>query len=122
VATAAGLATLRILKRPGTYERMRGIGTRLMAGLQRLCDDRRIPARVVGEPVLFDVFFTDEEIVDYRSTLRADRDRLARFVRLLRAEGIFRGYSKFYLSIVHDEQDVEETLKAFEITLDALPD
>jgi glutamate-1-semialdehyde 2,1-aminomutase len=121
VATAAGLATLKILKRPGTYERMRAIGTRLMAGLQRLCDDRGIPARVVGEPVVFDVFFTDEEIVDYRSTLRADRDRLARFVRLLRGQGIFRGLSKFYLSTVHDERDVEETLKAFAAALDDLP-
>jgi glutamate-1-semialdehyde aminotransferase len=67
----------------------------------------------VGEGVLFEVYFTDAEITDYRSTLRADRARLARFVGRLRAHGVFRGASKFYLSIVHDERDVEETVRAF---------
>jgi glutamate-1-semialdehyde 2,1-aminomutase len=114
IATAAGLATVRILKRPGTYERMHALGRRLKAALQRVCDSAGIPARVVGEGVLFEVYFTDAEITDYRSTLTADRARLARFVRLLRDRGVFRGASKFYLSIVHDERDIEETIRAFE--------
>jgi len=88
--------------------------------LQRICDDARVPARVVGEGVLFDVFFTEHEITDYRSTLRADRETLARFVRLLRRHGVFRGSSKFYLSIVHDERDVEETVRAFAAAIDGL--
>jgi glutamate-1-semialdehyde 2,1-aminomutase len=120
IATAAGLATVRILKRPGTYERMHAIGNRLKRALQQTCDDARLPARVVGEGVLFDVFFTDGEITDYRSTLRADKAKLQRFVRLLRERGVFRGFSKFYLSIVHDERDVEDTVKAFASAIDAL--
>ncbi len=120
IATAAGLATVRILKRPGTYERMHAIGNRLKSGLQQVCDRAGVPARVVGEGVLFDVFFTDAEITDYRSTLGADRATLARFVRLLRERGVFRGASKFYLSIAHDERDVAETLAAFESAVAAL--
>jgi glutamate-1-semialdehyde 2,1-aminomutase len=120
VATAAGLATLRILKRPGTYEGMHAVGNRLKAALQGLCNRAGIPARVVGEAVVFEVFFTDGEITDYRSTLAADRAKLARFVRLLRERGVFRGQSKFYLSIAHDERDVEDTVRAFGSALDAL--
>ena len=122
VATAAGLATVRILKRPGTYERMHALGNRLKAALQRICDAAGVPARVVGEGVLFEVYFTDGEITDYRSTLAADRARLQRFVRLLRERGVFRGASKFYLSIVHDEADVAETIRAFESAIAALAD
>jgi glutamate-1-semialdehyde 2,1-aminomutase len=114
IATAAGLATIRILKRPGTYERMHGLGRQLKTALQRICDAAGVPARVVGEGVLFEVYFTDAEITDYRSTLKADRERLTRFVGLLRERGVFRGASKFYLSIVHDEADVKETIRAFE--------
>jgi glutamate-1-semialdehyde 2,1-aminomutase len=122
IATAAGLATVRILKRPGTYERMHALGTRLKQALQQACDAAGVPARVVGEGVLFDVYFTDGEITDYRSTLAADRERLSRFVRLLRERGIFRGASKFYMSIVHDETDVAETIRAFESALAVLAD
>ena len=122
IATAAGLATVRILKRPGTYERMHALGRQLKAALQRICDSAGIPARVVGEGVLFEVYFTDAEISDYRSTLKADRTRLTRFVRLLRERGVFRGASKFYLSIVHDEADVAETIRAFESAIAVLAD
>jgi glutamate-1-semialdehyde 2,1-aminomutase len=122
IATAAGLATVRILKRPGTYERMHALGRQLKGALQRICDSAGIPARVVGEGVLFEVYFTDAEISDYRSTLKADRTRLARFVRLLRERGVFRGASKFYLSIMHDEADVAETIRAFESVIAVLVD
>jgi glutamate-1-semialdehyde 2,1-aminomutase len=120
IATAAGLATIRILKRPGTYERMHALGRQLKAALQQICDAAGGPARVVGEGVLFEIYFTDAEISDYRSTLKADRAKLTRFVQLLRERGVFRGASKFYLSIAHDETDVRETLRAFESAIAAL--
>jgi glutamate-1-semialdehyde 2,1-aminomutase len=122
IATAAGLATVRILKRPGTYERMHALGRQLKTALQRIADAAGVPARVVGEGVLFEVYFTAEAITDYRSTLAADRARLTRFVRLLRERGVFRGASKFYLSIVHDEADVAETIRAFESAIAVLAD
>jgi glutamate-1-semialdehyde 2,1-aminomutase len=120
IAAVAGLATLRILKRPGTNERMRLVGDRLRAGLTRLLGEARVPAQVVGEAVLFDIMFTTGEITDYRSTLRADKEKLARFVRLLRERGVLRGESKFYLSTAHDERDVEATLAASASALETL--
>jgi glutamate-1-semialdehyde 2,1-aminomutase len=113
---------VRILKRPGTYERMHALGRQLKQALQSICDRAGVPARVVGEGVLFEIYFTDEEITDYRSTLKADKARLTRFVALLRDRGVFRGASKFYLSIVHDERDVKETIEAFESAIAALRD
>ena len=58
IAAAAGLKTLEILRRPGTYDAMRATGSRIKDGLQHLLDQAEIPARVTGEAVLFDVFFT----------------------------------------------------------------
>jgi glutamate-1-semialdehyde 2,1-aminomutase len=120
LAATAGLATLGILRRPGTYERMHAIGNQVKQALARVLDAACIPARVVGEGVLFDVFFTDAEIVDYRSTLSADAQKRARFTRLLREHGVFKGDSKFYLSTVHDERDVAQTIRAFEAAAQAL--
>ena len=79
IAAVAGLKTLEILRRPGTYESMRATGATLREGLQRMLDEAEIPARVTGEDVLFDVYFTDSEITDYRSTLSADSAAMGRF-------------------------------------------
>jgi glutamate-1-semialdehyde 2,1-aminomutase len=120
VAAVAGLATLEVLKREGTYERLFATGQRLKNELQRLLDEAEIPASVVGEAPLFDVFFTDQEITDYRSTLKADKQMLARFNALLLERGVFKGDTKLYISIAHSAEDVQQTISAFELAIDEL--
>jgi glutamate-1-semialdehyde 2,1-aminomutase len=120
IAATAGLATLKVLKRPGTYEKMFAIGGQVRRGLQQMLDEAEIPATVAGEDVLFDVYFTDQEIVDYRSTLKADLKMMGRFNQLIRERGIFKGSSKFYLSAVHNQEDVDRTLDAFKSAIGEL--
>ena len=120
VASAAGLATLEILREPGTYEKLFATGQQLKDALQRLLNEAEIPAVVAGEAPLFEVFFTDGEIRDHRSTLLADKEMLHRFNSLLVERGVFKGDSKFYLSTVHTQRDVEETIEAFESAVDEL--
>ena len=107
VAAAAGIATLEILRRSGTYERLFAIGRELMESLGGLLDDAKIPAQVAGEPPVFDVLFTDRPIVDYRSMQYGDPQILRQFNELLLAHGVFRGDTKFYISIVHSTEDIE---------------
>ncbi len=113
IAAVAGLKTLEILRRPGTYESMRATGGALKEALQRMLDEAEVPARVTGEDVLFDVYFTSAEITDYRSTLTADSATMGHFNAGVLERGIFKGGSKFYISAAHDENDVERTLNAF---------
>ena len=120
VAAAAGLKTLEILRREGTYERIFGTGLRLKEELQRMLNEAEIPASVVGEAPLFDVFFTDGEITDYRSTLHADKQMLGRFNELLLARGVLKGDTKFYVSLAHSTADVQHTLDAFASAIEEL--
>jgi glutamate-1-semialdehyde 2,1-aminomutase len=114
VAAVAGLATLGVLARPGSYERIFATGRTLMEGLQRCLEEAGIPARVIGEAPLFDVVFTDAaEVQDYRGMLRGDAAMAKRFNALLRERGVFKGDSKYYVSLAHDEEDVRATLAAF---------
>ena len=110
----AGLATLKVLRREGTYDRLFESGNRVKEALQRLLDETEIPARVVGEAPVFDVFFTDSDITDYRSSMSADKQKLGRFNRLLRERGVLKGDSKFYVSTAHTDEDIELTLDAFD--------
>ena len=119
VASAAGLATLEVLRHAGTYEAVFATGRRLKDGLAAMIQTRGLPAQVIGEPVLFDIVFATGEVIDYRAGLTQDFDALRRFNASLRAEGVLKGDTKFYISTVHDEADVTKTLAAFGVALDA---
>ena len=120
VAAAAGLKTLEILRREGSYERIFASGQRLKDELQRMLDEAEIPASVIGEAPLFDIFFTENEITDYRSTLQADKAMLSRFNELLLARGVLKGDTKFYVSLAHSTADIQHTLDAFASAVEEL--
>lgn len=120
VAAVAGLKTLEILKRPGAYEKVFETGQRLIQGLQAAMHDNGHVAKVIGEPPLFDVFFTDGPVEDYRGMAAADAAKNRAFTSLLRERGIFKGDVKYYISLAHDETDIEQTLEAFKTAAKAL--
>ena len=114
VACAAGLATLVELRKQGTYDRLRATGRRLRDNLHRLCREAEIPAQTSGEDSIFDVYFTDGPITDYRSTLANDSGMTARFNAGLLDRGILKSWpSKFYPSLAHSSGDVDRTIDAF---------
>ncbi|MBI4337174.1 MAG: aspartate aminotransferase family protein [Chloroflexi bacterium] len=120
VAAVAGLATLEQLRKPGTYQRLFATGNKLRTGLAKVLHEAELPAQVVGEDPLFDVYFTDQPVVDYRSTLRANSQMMKRFNNLLLERGILKGASKFYVSLAHSDDDVDFTLRAFREAAEAL--
>jgi glutamate-1-semialdehyde 2,1-aminomutase len=119
VAAVAGLKTMEILKRPGTYEKIFATGKRLMTGFEEMLKKSGLPAQIIGAPPLFDVVFTAGEISDYRGTLRGDAEMHKRFSKSMRESGILKGESKFYISLAHDDRDVKQTLDAFETAIAA---
>jgi len=121
IAAVAGLATLAELRKPGAYDTIHGTGTRLMAGLTELAHKAGLPAQVVGEPVVFDLLFTDEPVVDYRSLQKADGARGKAFTTELIKRGVVKNSQKMYVSLVHSAEDVATTLQACEDALKALP-
>ncbi len=120
VAAVAGLATLEVLKRPGTYEQVFATGRELMATLSELLKKAGLKAQVIGEPPLFDVVFTDQPIKDYRDTLKGDAAIAKRFNQLLRARGIMKGESKYYVGLAHTRADIDHTIGAWSDALKEL--
>ena len=120
VAAVAGLATLGVLRTPGAYEQVFATGRELMATLQELMNKAGIKAQVVGEPPLFDVYFTDQPIKDYRGTLKNDGKMSSRFNQLLRARGLMKGESKYYVSLAHTRADIDHTIGAWKDAIDEL--
>jgi glutamate-1-semialdehyde 2,1-aminomutase len=120
LSAVAALATLEELRRPGAYERLFASGRKLMDALRTLLADAGIPAQVLGEPPAFEVWFTDEAITDFRSSLRADTERRDRFVELLLDRGVVKAHEKFFLSLAHTDADLDVTIDAFASAIEVL--
>ncbi|MGI9503811.1 MAG: aspartate aminotransferase family protein [Geminicoccaceae bacterium] len=112
LAAAAGLKTLEILQRPGSYERLRNSGETIIDALREHLGKAGLPHRIVGDPVLFDVFFTDQDVSDYRAVLKSDAALARRFNQFLRERGILKPESKFYISLGLTDDDLAETAEA----------
>jgi len=122
IAAAAGLATLAELRRPGAYARLFQTGTRVKTALQDAADAAGIPARVAGEAPVFEIYFTDRPITDYRATLTADRARHRLFTDELLRRGVVKAAQKFYVSLSHGEDEIRQTVDAFTAALRAVAD
>jgi glutamate-1-semialdehyde 2,1-aminomutase len=122
IAAAAGLATLRELRKPGTYDRLFVIGARVKNGLQDAARRAGLRAQVAGEAPVFEIYFTDRPITDYRTTLAADRRVHAAFVQEMLRRGVVKAAQKFYVSLVHGEEEVDRTLQVFTAALQAVPE
>lgn len=120
VAAVAGLATLRVLKAPDTYQRFYAVGQELIDSLAEGLKRVGLPGQVVGAPPMFDVVFAEGDIRNYRDTRRGDPWLMKRFNTLLREEGILKGESKYYLSTAHTAADVRATCDIWETALKQL--
>jgi glutamate-1-semialdehyde 2,1-aminomutase len=114
VAAVAGLATLKVLERPGEYERLFNNGRAVMSALGDSLTKLGIAHQIVGEPPMFDVVFTDTAVSDYRTIIKGDAARLAKFNTELRRRGILKGDSKYYISVALESLDLEQTAEAIE--------
>ena len=114
IAAAAGLKTLEILRRPGQYERLEEIGKTVMGLARDALEPTGIPYRLVGEPSLFEVVFTDRIVRNYRDALSANDARTASWNEALRTHGLFKPPGKIYSCLALNDDDLEVTKRAFE--------
>ena len=120
LACAAGLASLKELNKPSVYETYHSRGRKLKQGLQRILDASGVSGFVSGSDVFFDIFFTDQPIFDYRSTLSSDKRLNGVFDRALMHHGVFKNAGKVYVGTCHTENDVNVTLEAFTHAISAV--
>jgi len=115
LAVAAGLKTLEILRRPGTYERLEVIAEKLASGLAAAAAKSGVPLTVNRVGAMFTCFFSSDPVTDYASAKKSDTVKFARFFRSLLEGGVYFPPSQFeaaFVSTAHSEADVTLTLAA----------
>jgi glutamate-1-semialdehyde 2,1-aminomutase len=108
------MATLNVLERKGTYERLFEMGTKLSSEIEQMGQEFSIPLKVGGEgPVLQVLFTEDKDILNYESMLYADKKKAYTFgIEMIKRGFFISPYEKIYLSTVHTDEDISRTLEA----------
>jgi glutamate-1-semialdehyde 2,1-aminomutase len=120
LATAAGCATLRLLKERPPYDVLEQLGARLEAGLRRAAEAAAVPHVVARVGSMMTLFFHAGPICGWREASRCDTARFATYFWGLMNRGVYMPCSQFealFISAAHTEADVDATIAAAEAAL-----
>ena len=124
VALSAASATLDYLRKPGRYEEFHKKSVKLMNGLSDLWKKSKVGAYVTGVGPLFQVWFSEKPIKNYRDAVKyADGNIFS----IWWEEMLFRGvlfhphyFENLFVSMAHTDEDIDLTLKKAEEAIAAV--
>jgi glutamate-1-semialdehyde 2,1-aminomutase len=115
LAMTAGIKTLEILRRPGTYEQLERTTQKLTQGLLAIAKD--CGHEVCGGHIcaMFGMFFAPGPIHNYEDAKTSDLQKFSRFHRGMLEHGVYLAPSQFeagFTSLAHTDADIDQTLAA----------
>jgi len=117
LAMAAGIATLGYLmaNRGEIYPRLESLSADLVKGVSEAAREAGVGLTANRVGSMFTWFFTHKTVTDWESAATSDTDAFGKFFRSMLNSGIYLPPSQFeaaFLSSVHTEEDVQETVAA----------
>lgn len=125
VSVTAGLMTLSILmeNQNTLYKQLEQMGGKIREGLRDIVEDAEVPAHVNGITSMFQIFFTDQPVVDYVAAQGSDKAKFMRYQLELMKRGVFVPPSQFetcFISTAHTNEDITKTLEEMDSAIRAL--
>jgi glutamate-1-semialdehyde 2,1-aminomutase len=115
LSVRAGLETLKILVRPGTYERLEELGNRLATGLKDALGVSKARGCVNRAGSLVTLFIGPASVADADEARRSDTAAFAGFFHRMLERGIYMPPSQFeamFVSLAHSLADIDSTVDA----------
>jgi glutamate-1-semialdehyde 2,1-aminomutase len=115
VATACGLATLKLIQRPGFFEALAASTRQLTSGLEDAAKQAGVPLLTDSEGGMFGFFFADELPQHYQAVMARGTDKFNRFFHLMLDQGVYLApamYEAGFVSAAHTAQDIANTVTA----------
>ena len=115
LAMTAGIKTLELLQKPGTYEALDRITKKLADGMLQVAKETGHTACGGQISGMFGFFFTEGPVHNYEDAKKSDLIKFSRFYRGMLERGVYLAPSQFeagFTSLAHTEADVEQTLAA----------
>jgi glutamate-1-semialdehyde 2,1-aminomutase len=120
VSMAATVATLELIKSGKPHATIASTGSALMEGLAKEFTNAGVMHEIVGYPTVFNVRFDLHGPTDYRSGIKANRERYGNFAFELLKSGIrILPRGTWFLSSAHESVDIDKTLSVVRDVLKA---
>ncbi len=120
ISCVAALAVMKELRKEGVYEGVFARGTKLKNALQKSFDSAGIPVQVLGEPPAFQPWFSETEIVDFRTSKTSDVMMNFQLLQECIDRGVLKGHEKFFISTVHSDEDIDFTIDVIDDVAQAM--
>ena len=114
VATAAGLAQLRLLD-DAAYARVDAVSREIQGMVTQALTKEGVAHRLQTAGNMFSVFFTDQEVRDFDDAKKQDAFRYTGFFHAMLAQGVYlppSAFESWFVSTAHDERAVERIAAA----------
>ncbi|AFY66117.1 glutamate-1-semialdehyde 2,1-aminomutase [Geitlerinema sp. PCC 7407] len=123
LAMTAGIKTLELLQKPGSYEYLDRITKKLANGLLEAA--KEAGHAVCGGQIsgMFGLFFAAGPVHNYEDAKKSDLSKFSRFHRGMLEQGVYLAPSQFeagFTSLAHTEEDIDRTLEAARTVLSSL--
>ncbi|MFB2973735.1 glutamate-1-semialdehyde 2,1-aminomutase [Aerosakkonema sp. BLCC-F183] len=115
LAMTAGIKTLELLQKSGTYEYLDRITKKLADGLLQIAKEKGHAVCGGNISGMFGLFFTSGPVHNYEDAKKSDLAKFSRFHRGMLERGIYLAPSQFeagFTSVAHTEEDIDRTLQA----------
>jgi glutamate-1-semialdehyde 2,1-aminomutase len=118
LAMAGGIATLEILREPGTYETLEERAKQLEAGLTAAAQSANVPLVVNRVGSMLSPFFVSKAgstVKNFADASSADTKRYAQFFHSMLDHGIYLPPSQFeawFISLAHTARHIDTTIQA----------
>ncbi|HSO73079.1 MAG TPA: glutamate-1-semialdehyde 2,1-aminomutase [Thermodesulfobacteriota bacterium] len=115
LAVAAGLATLKILQEPDTYEHLEEKGRIVEEQVKALERPTDLPLCCNRVGSMFTLFFTKGPVMDLAGAQASETNRFKQFFPEMLAQGMYLPPSQFeawFISLAHSREDLEKMTEA----------
>jgi glutamate-1-semialdehyde 2,1-aminomutase len=115
LAMSAGIATLKRLKEPGTYEKLEEKTAFLVNEIHKSAEKAGVPHSANRIGSMFCLFFQEGKVTNYDEAKKSDTDLFTRYFAGMLGEGIYIAPSQFeagFVSLAHSDEDIEKTIEA----------
>ncbi len=123
LAMAAGIATLKLLQAPDFYSRLNEKAAAFAEGLEKVAASTGVAVQLNRVGSLMTSFFTDQEVFDFDSAMKADTDKYAQHWRQMLEMGVYLAPSQFevaFVSGVHSDDELKEVVAKTELSFKKL--